>query len=253
MSNIDSSELPLVTIITVVKNGFPQIENTINSVFSQDYPSIEYIIKDGQSVDGTLEVIKKYKHKPIILISEKDFGISDAWNQAISRASGEYIALLNSDDVLPPNYIKTAIKKILETNVDLVYGDTCLFDDQGRRRIVKGSWSQSMLWKGIGFLHPSVLASKKAYLKIMNFRTDLKFAMDADWIMRLYSSGGKFAKHEGIAFMSNGGLSNKNWKAARIEYLKVLKNSNIPKLTYFFGIFWFRLLTVKKILKNTSL
>lgn len=246
MSNTDSTRVPLVSVITIVKNGYPQIEDTINSVFSQDYPSIEYIIKDGESIDGTLDLVKKYIDRSLILISKSDSGISDAWNQAINLASGEYIALLNCDDQWPSDFVRTAINTIMDTNADLVYGDTRLVDAQGRQRLVTGIWSRFMLWKGIGFLHPSVIASRESYVRMGSFRSDLTLAMDTDWIIRLHNLGGKFAKHKGIALMSNGGLSNRNWKAARLEYLKVLKENNIPIWTYFLGYVWYCFLIIKK-------
>jgi len=102
-------KLPVVSIITIVYNGVRHIEDTIKSVITQTYPNIEYIIIDGNSTDGTQEVIKRYEHKIARWISEKDRGISDAFNKGIAMASGALIGMINADDWYEPDAIASVV------------------------------------------------------------------------------------------------------------------------------------------------
>ena len=97
---------PLISIITVVYNGEKTIEQTITSVSEQTYKNIEYIIVDGKSTDGTMQIVSKYKGKIAKIICEKDKGIYDAMNKGISLAKGDIIGLLNADDFYEPDAIE---------------------------------------------------------------------------------------------------------------------------------------------------
>jgi glycosyltransferase involved in cell wall biosynthesis len=99
MIRAEPRDLPILTIVTVVFNGKNLIDKTIESVITQDYPKIEYIIIDGSSTDGTSDIIRQYEERLSIFISEPDEGIYDAMNKAIKRASGEFIIFLNCGDV----------------------------------------------------------------------------------------------------------------------------------------------------------
>jgi glycosyltransferase involved in cell wall biosynthesis len=90
---------PLITIITVVFNGEEHLENTIISVIAQNYQNLEYIIIDGGSTDGTLDIIKRYEERIDLWVSEKDYGIYDAMNKGVSFSNGKYIQFLNSGDL----------------------------------------------------------------------------------------------------------------------------------------------------------
>src|SRR5579863_7406616 len=89
---------PTLSVITIVYNNVRDIERTILSVLNQTYPHIEYIVVDGLSTDGTLEIIKRYKTKISKLISEKDEGIYDAMNKGLAVATGDYVVFMNSGD-----------------------------------------------------------------------------------------------------------------------------------------------------------
>jgi len=99
-SNLKSQTYPLITIITVVYNGEKYLEETIKSVINQTYPNVEYIIIDGGSTDGTLDIIKKYEDYIDYWVSEKDKGIYDAMNKGILVSNGKYLLFLNADDFL---------------------------------------------------------------------------------------------------------------------------------------------------------
>jgi glycosyltransferase involved in cell wall biosynthesis len=112
---------PLVSIITVVRNGEKYLEQTIKSVLNQSYKNIEYLIIDGDSEDKTLEIIEKYNNKIDYWVSEKDDGLWDAMNKGIKLAKGSIIGIINSDDAYNKNAVKTAVK-YLNSNFDFVFG-----------------------------------------------------------------------------------------------------------------------------------
>ena len=134
------TNLPLVSIITPSFNQARYIEATIQSVLSQDYPRLEYIIVDGGSTDGTVDVIKKYERRggvtlPSIAwwVSEKDKGQTDAINKGFARAKGEILAWLNSDDTYEPGAISAAVKYLTDhPEVGMVYGDCNFINETGR-------------------------------------------------------------------------------------------------------------------------
>ncbi len=103
------SKLPLVSIITVVYNGAKTLEQTILSVLNQTYKNIEYIIIDGESTDGTLDIIEMYRDKISTCISEPDEGLYDAMNKGVSIANGELIGIINSDDWFEKNAVELVV------------------------------------------------------------------------------------------------------------------------------------------------
>lgn len=131
---------PRVSIITPSYNQGEFIEETINSVISQTYENIEYLIIDGASTDSTLKVIAKYSSSISKVISEKDAGQSDAINKGIRLATGDLITWLNSDDLLEPQAIEQAVSTFIEyPEIDFVYGDVKLIDeDSNQIGLLKG-------------------------------------------------------------------------------------------------------------------
>lgn len=126
------TELPLVSIITPSFNQSRFLEAAINSVLSQDYPRIEYMIVDGGSSDGSVDIIKKYEPKLGWWVSEKDAGQTDAINKGFSRAEGQIFAWLNSDDTYEPSAVSRAVGFLLEhPSVGMVYGDANYINEQG--------------------------------------------------------------------------------------------------------------------------
>ena len=115
--------LPKISVITVVLNNKNTIEETINSVLNQKYSNLEYIIIDGGSTDGTLEIINKYKEQIYYFKSEKDLGIYDAFNKGLKIASGDLIGFINSDDIYTENCFKILNEYYLEhPNKDFFFG-----------------------------------------------------------------------------------------------------------------------------------
>jgi glycosyltransferase involved in cell wall biosynthesis len=124
--------LPLVSIITPSFNQAKFLEATIQSVLEQDYPRIEYIIVDGGSTDGSVEVIKKYEDKLAWWVSEKDKGQTDAINKGFARAKGEILAWINSDDTYNPRAVGQAVKYLIDNpEVAMVYADCNFISETG--------------------------------------------------------------------------------------------------------------------------
>ena len=111
-----------ISIITVVKNSSNTIEKTIKSVLAQEYKNLEYIIIDGGSTDGTLEIIKEYKKNISIFLTEKDNGIWDAMNKGIKIAKGDIIGFLNSDDNYNPSTINIVNNYFNNYDIDFLFG-----------------------------------------------------------------------------------------------------------------------------------
>ncbi len=126
-------EKPLVSIVTPSYNQAAYLKETILSVLGQTYPHIEYILVDGASQDGSVDIIRKYEGKLAHWVSEKDKGQTDAINKGFALARGEYLAWLNSDDTLLPQAVAEAVAFLQEhPGVGLVYGGANYIDEKGR-------------------------------------------------------------------------------------------------------------------------
>src|SRR3569832_2355471 len=122
---------PRLTVITIVFNDARHIERTMLSILGQKYPDIEYIIVDGLSTDGTLDIVKKYSDSINKLVSEKDEGIYDAMNKGLALATGDYVLFMNSGDEF---YDKNTVADVLASgdNADIYYGETEMINEQGQ-------------------------------------------------------------------------------------------------------------------------
>ena len=171
-----NSALPLVSIVTPSYNQAHYLESTICSVLSQDYTNIEYIIVDGGSTDGSVEIIRRYSDRLAWWISEKDRGQTDAINKGFTHAKGEILAWLNSDDTYEKNAVKEAVAFLQEhTEIGMVYGNANFIDENGHmigrfpaaqtnyKRLRRGyvhipqqaAFWRADLWKRVGPLDPA--------------------------------------------------------------------------------------------------
>ncbi|MCJ7530019.1 MAG: glycosyltransferase, partial [Anaerolineales bacterium] len=125
--------LPLVSIVTPSYNQAQFLETTIRSVLDQVYPNLEYMVVDGGSTDGSREIIRKYADRLAWWVSEHDRGQTDAINKGFTRAHGDILAWLNSDDTYEPEAVAEAVT-FLQTHPDvgMVYGDANFIDEQGQ-------------------------------------------------------------------------------------------------------------------------
>ena len=178
-----------VSIITVCFNSADTIESTIQSVISQDYAAIEYIIIDGKSTDSTLEIVGKYKSSIHTCISEKDKGIYDALNKGIALATGDIVAILHADDFYTSATVISDVVNAFEVNkVDCVYGNLQYVDridtSTIKRNWISGTYNKENFLKGWMPPHPAFFAKKDCYTKWGLFNLSLKSAADYELMLR---------------------------------------------------------------------
>ena len=226
---------PLISIITVVFNGEQHLEETIQSVINQTYENVEYIIIDGGSSDGTLDIIKKYEDKIDYWVSEKDEGISDAFNKGIKISQGELIGLLNSDDWYEVDAISSivcSLKRNMLNQKIILYGD--LFFPE-KNKIQKGD--QYFFFKILFIMpllnHPSCFVTRATYKQVGLFNIKLKLAMDFDFLRRAYLANTKFIYIDKlITNMRLTGISNQYKRKAREEVLSLSSSKIISYCLY---------------------
>lgn len=218
-----------ISVITVCFNSEITIERTIKSVIDQDYYSFEYIIIDGASTDKTLEICNKYKDKITHLVSEKDDGIYDAMNKGISLASGDVIAILNSDDYFIDNQCLKKIENSFTDDVDIVFGNVFIFSEKNKKikRKYKASiYKPCLSIFGIQPPHPASFIKKSVYKKFGVYDKNYRIAGDFDLLTRLTAKEKVKYKiiNDDFIMMSDGGISNTDLKT-RNRTTQEIKNS----------------------------
>ncbi|MFT4661258.1 MAG: glycosyltransferase involved in cell wall biosynthesis [Patiriisocius sp.] len=183
------SENPKISIITVSYNSAETIEDTIRSVLAQDYSNIQYIIIDGGSVDGTMDIVERYKKDIDILVSEPDKGIYDAMNKGIDNASGDIVGILNSDDLYAhKKVISRVAKKMSENNAKALYADLLYVDrinlNKVKRCWVSGPFSVRSFMRGWMPPHPTFFTLKTCYDHYGKYNLRLKSAADYELMLR---------------------------------------------------------------------
>jgi len=204
-----------ITIITVCYNRKNTIEKAIKSVLSQNYHDVEYIIVDGNSTDGTKEIISSYSDQITQFISEPDKGMYDAINKGLKLATGDVIGLMHSDDEF---YDKKALSRIAarfeyEPNIDGVYGDGVYVSNDMQERLIRdrigGVFSIKKVKEGWLPLHPTVYLKKSIIDKHGLYNLDFKIASDTEFLLRyLYKYKIKMSYIDSyIVKMRMGGMS----------------------------------------------
>ncbi len=206
-----------VSVITVCYNSEKTIERTVQSVISQSYPEIEYIIIDGNSSDQTLNILKKYSTFIKYLVSEDDLGIYDAMNKGLQKASGDIICFLNSDDIYASeNVIQNVVYRMQIENLEAFFGGVVFFRGNNPDRIVRtyrySNFNLNMFASGWMPAHPSTFLCNSLIQKNGLFNCDFKIAGDFDYLLRLFKNYNfKYACTDNILVkMQSGGISNKN-------------------------------------------
>ena len=183
-----------VSIVTTSYNSVATIKDTMESVLSQTYRNIEYIVKDGGSTDGTLELVKEYEPKfngRMKWISEEDKGIYDGMNQGIAMATGDVIGIINSDDFFTSNDIIENVVNVMQgEKVDAVYGDIHFVRDSDLHKTIRYYSSKRFrpFWLRFGFMpaHPSFYVRNDIYKKAGLYKTDYQIAADFEIMVRLF-------------------------------------------------------------------
>lgn len=177
-----------ISVITVCYNSEATLEDTINSVLSQDYKDIEYIIIDGNSKDGTKQIIERYKGRLSKVISEPDRGIYDAMNKGLAVAEGDVTAILNSDDVFADDSVLSKVAEAFtNSRIDCLCTDVAIFKGDKTNVIRHYSctkWKPWMFRIGHQPPHPGFFARTNCYRRYGTFNTDYRIAADFELLLR---------------------------------------------------------------------
>ena len=181
---------PLVSIITVVYNNSKNIRDAIESVLSQNYSRIEYIVIDGGSNDGSVNIIKEYSKKISSFISEPDEGVYDALNKGIANANGDYLGILHSDDIfLDDKVVSDVIQTLQDKGSDLCFSDLVIVDKYSGKviRYVKPHFFRRwMLRTGLHPPHPTIFLKRSLFDEFGLYSTNYKIAGDFDFMIRVF-------------------------------------------------------------------
>lgn len=253
-----------ISLITPTYNSEESIAKSINSVFRQTYSDFEHIIVDNQSVDNTLQIIKNlydrfnYTNK-LKIISEPDKGVSDAFNKGIKIAEGEVIAILNSDDYFfDTNVFSKAIASFEKEDILFVYGNIFFKDEIYGSNLRKPL--RCKIEKAMPFNHPAMFFRKKVYEIYGVYDLDFHYAMDYEYICRLWNeiekiySRGVYISGNAFVVMQAGGISWKNEFKTIEESKKALIKNNLwnTRAKFYYYSRMFRT-SVKRFLERINL
>ena len=212
---------PKLSVITIVYNNVRDIERTMLSVLNQTYPNIEYIIIDGDSTDGTREIIEKYSKKLAKFVSEEDKGIYDAMNKGLALATGDYVLFMNSGDEI---YDAETVCQVFDTapGADIYYGETEMYNDNweslGQRR---HQAPDTFDWHS--FKHGMCISHQAIYVKrslAVSYDLRYKYSADIDWIIRAAKNASSIVNTNiYVAKYLVGGMSKqKHWASLKERF-----------------------------------
>lgn len=247
--------LPKITVITISYNSSSTIEETIKSVVGQDYANKEYIIVDGKSTDGTQDIVERYKEHLDVFISEKDRGISDAFNKGIFLATGDLIVMINSDDCLLPNVL-TKVAGQYDGKSDLYCGNLLLFNPVTKYScVIKPSLRFPVMPFFCRPAHQGVFVTKELYKQIGGYDLKIRYAMDLDFLMRATRNNAKFKYMDiDVAVFRLGGVTSESIFKKKKEYIYIVrKNGGNIFQAYMFYCFLALTQTCKKALNVNNI
>lgn len=237
-----------ISIITSCFNRAATVRATIESVLAQDYNNIEFIVVDGASTDGSLEIIREYEGYISTIISEPDHGMYEAINKGIRVATGDVIGLLHSDDFFYDNgVVSRIVERMKITRADFLYGDGLFVDPDNTDKVVR-NWigGSYRLWKvrhGWLPLHPTCYIRREVVNRLGLYNESYKIAADSDLLLRYLITGGLTTTYLGeyIVKMRMGGLSTDSAKRKKMwdEDIRVYASHGMaPTLTKLEKMAW---------------
>ncbi len=238
------STAPLVSIITVVLNGEPFIRQTLDSVLQQTYDMIEYIVIDGGSVDGTVKILKEYAPRLAYWKSERDSGISDAFNKGITKAQGDIVGLINAGDWYEPDTVQQVVNVFQgDKRVGVVCGSLQFW--KGKQREYLCHSVPQLLERDMTVTHPTCFVRQDLYAKVGLFSPEYKLAMDYEMLLRLKKQGCRFVSLDRVlANMQHHGVSEENWQAALRETHRA--RNELLNSSFFTTIWYYSFLSLKR-------
>ncbi len=218
---------PKFSIITVTYNAGATLEDTIQSVITQSYKNLEYIIVDGGSKDRTLDIIRQYRTHIHTVVSEPDRGLYDAMNKGIRLATGDYICFLNAGDELHEDDTLLMMVHSITGNVlpDVLYGETAIVDEEGHfLRMRRLSAPEHLTWKsfrkGMLVCHQAFFARRDL---VEPFDLSYRFSADFDWCIRIMKKSQTLHNtHLTLIDYLNEGMTTRNHKASLKERFRIM-------------------------------
>lgn len=237
-----------ISIITSCFNRAATIRDAIESVLAQDYNNIEFIVVDGASTDGSLEIIREYEDRISTIISEPDHGMYEAINKGIRVATGDVIGLLHSDDFFYDNgVVGRIVERMIWTRADFLYGDGLFVSPDDTNKVVR-NWigGNYRLWKvrhGWLPLHPTCYIRRDVMMRLGLYNESYKIAADSDLLVRYLLTGGLTVTYlnEYVVRMRTGGLSTDSTKRKKMweEDIRVYVSHGLwPTLTKLEKMAW---------------
>ena len=247
---------PLISIITVCYNSEKTIRDTIESVLNQTYKNIEYIIVDGESKDGTVEIIKSYEGKFKLkkidykFIYEKDKGIYDAINKGLKFASGEIIGIINSDDWYAEGIVVNIVNNFNKNKeIDILHGN--IVKVSAEKKILGIMYPKKLLRlkEGMYINHPSCFVKKEYYEKYGGYDDKYKLASDYKFVLEAYlkHKANFFYLNEIFSYMREEGTTNYNLKLSWKEVHDIRKEIGINR---FLSRYYLSLNFIKRFILN---
>lgn len=243
---------PPLTVITVVYNAVQNIEGCIESVLEQRIQGLEYLIIDGGSTDGTLEIIKRYEEKITRLVSEPDRGLYDAMNKGLKLAAGRFIHFLNSDDRYASSQVLASVIPMLDAGA-ICYGQMHYIDGDMPLKLLGRPFEWRKELRASSVPQPVMFVSPELYRQVGEFDTSLKIAADYDMVLRLAKRFPVKYIAEPVTTMYSGGLSYARPDLTFSEAMKVSRRHGLNAAEARL-IYWVRLLkwNVKNTLRSAS-
>lgn len=231
----------LVSIVTATFNSVKALPRTMDSIASQAYPHIEYIVIDGGSSDGTLDLLRQRSDEIDLWLSERDRGISDAFNKGIALAHGEFIALVNSDDWIEPDHVARAVEFLQQEDADFIFGDIMVHAATGSPLYTTAGepmYARRIRHGMPDLNHPSIICRREVYERYGLYRRDLRIAMDYEWLLRGHMNGIRGKYVPGLtSHMLDGGVSKRQVLKSLTEVREVSIRYSYPRTAA-----WFRFL-----------
>jgi len=230
---------PTVSIVTPSFNQMQFLEQTIRSVLNQSYDNIEYVVIDGGSTDGSVDVLGRYSHKLTYWVSEPDQGPADACNKGFQHTNGEILGYLNSDDVLLPHAVETVVRVFMaKPSVDVVYGDVYIIDENNRvlQKMFSASFFNPYLYVlgGFDIAQQATFWHRSLFESVGEFNPRNKTCWDAELWVDMALQGAKFRhvnqflagfRHHPASISMSGRLASEYWKDRERLFQKVFGRS----------------------------